>query len=241
MKISVIVPAYNEERLLPDSLRSIRLATQSFADAGWSSELIVCDNSSTDRTAEVAAAAGAIVVFEPVNQIARARNAGAAKATGDWLVFVDADSYPSPALFADVVGQIREGRCVAGGAAVAVDGGTRALRAVLRGWNALSRMTKWAAGSFIFCETAVFRQIGGFDESYYAGEEIILFRKLKRLARRSGRCVVILHRHPLRTSARKAELYGVVDAIRFYARLILTAGRSLRSRDGAFLWYDGRR
>jgi glycosyltransferase involved in cell wall biosynthesis len=240
VKISVIVPAFNEERLLPDSLRSIRLAGQSFGDAGWSSELIVCDNNSTDRTAEVAAAAGAIVVFEPVNQIARARNAGAAKATGDWLIFVDADSYPSAALFADVVEQIRHGRCIAGGATVAA-GGTLAVRAVLRGWNVVSRLARWAAGSFIFCETAAYREIGGFDESYYAGEEIILFRKLKRLARRSRRCVVILHRHPLRTSARKAELYGAADAVRFYARLLLTAGRSLRTREGTFLWYDGRR
>jgi glycosyltransferase involved in cell wall biosynthesis len=252
VKVSVVVPAYNEERLLPDSLRSIRRAMQSFTDAGWASELIVCDNNSTDRTAEVAAAAGAIVVFERVNQIARARNAGAAHASGDWLVFVDADSYPSPALFADVVEEIRQGRCIAGGATVAIDGpstrrgspgasGGRAVRAILSGWNAFSRIARWAAGSFIFCEAAAFRQVGGFDESYYAGEEIILSRRLKRLARRTRRCVVILHRHPLRTSARKAELYGAADAIRFYGRLLLTAGRSLRSREGAFLWYDGRR
>ena len=50
----------------------------------------------------MAAATGATVVFEPVNQIARARNTGAAAATGDWLIFVDADSRPSAELFADV-------------------------------------------------------------------------------------------------------------------------------------------
>ena len=66
----------------------------------------MCDNNSKDRTAEIARAAGARVVFEPVNQIARARNAGAAAATGIWLVFVDADSHPSAALFDEVAGQI---------------------------------------------------------------------------------------------------------------------------------------
>src|SRR6188508_2021282 len=120
-KVSIIVPAFNEERLLPDTLQSIASAAGAFDQAGWSSELIVCDNNSTDRTAQIAAAAGARVVFEPVNQISRARNAGAAIATGDWVLFVDADSHPSAPLFADVVRAIQSGDCIAGGSTVAVD------------------------------------------------------------------------------------------------------------------------
>jgi glycosyltransferase involved in cell wall biosynthesis len=49
-----------------------------FAELGWSHEVIVCDHNSSDRTAEVAKEAGAQVVFEPVNQIARARNTSSA-------------------------------------------------------------------------------------------------------------------------------------------------------------------
>src|SRR5262245_15085952 len=114
VKISVIVPAYNEEKLLPATLQSIRGAMAGFTRNGWATELLVCDNNSTDRTAELARAAGAKVVFEPVNQIGRARNAGAAGAGGDWLVFVDADSHPSEALFADVAEAIRSGQYMAG-------------------------------------------------------------------------------------------------------------------------------
>ena len=76
MRISVVVPAFNEQRLLPGALSSIRAAAEGFARLGWESELIVCDNNSTDRTAEIAKGAGAEVVFEPVNRIGRARNAG---------------------------------------------------------------------------------------------------------------------------------------------------------------------
>ena len=101
LKLSVVVPAFNEERLLAATLGSIRSAALSF-DGAWSWELIVCDNNSTDRTAEIARAAGATVVFEPINQIARARNRGAAAATGDWLIFVDADSYPTRELLEEV-------------------------------------------------------------------------------------------------------------------------------------------
>jgi GT2 family glycosyltransferase len=241
VKVSVVVPAFNEERLLPASLRSIRAAMEAFREAGWASELIVCDNNSTDRTAEIAAAAGAVVVFEPINQIARARNAGAARATGDWLVFIDADSFPTAALLRDVVDAVNAGRCLAGGATVAVDTRNLIAKAVVGWWNATSRLVRWGAGSFIFCETAAFRRLGGFSERFYAAEEIDLFRRLKRAARRDGRRIVILHRHPLLTSDRKARLYTVREALRFYARLLLTAGGALRTREGTFMWYDGRR
>src|SRR2546425_7340248 len=120
MKISVIVPAFNEAKLIAATLRSIRPATAAFAALGWESELIVCDNNSTDGTADLARAEGATVVFEPVNQIARARNRGAAAATGQWLLFVDADSRASPELFAAVAGQIPNGRRGGGGPAVQI-------------------------------------------------------------------------------------------------------------------------
>jgi glycosyltransferase involved in cell wall biosynthesis len=99
VKISIIIPAFNEERLLGASLRQIKAAAGAFTARGWEVELIVCDNNSTDRTSEIAYAAGADVVFEPVNQIARARNSGAAAASGDWFIFVDADSHPRAELF----------------------------------------------------------------------------------------------------------------------------------------------
>ena len=64
MHVSVIVPAFNEERSLGATLQRIRGARTAFDDAGWSSELIVCDNNSTDRTAAVAREEGAAVVFD---------------------------------------------------------------------------------------------------------------------------------------------------------------------------------
>jgi glycosyltransferase involved in cell wall biosynthesis len=241
VNISIVVPAFNEERLLPESLHSIRTSSSAFTEAGWRTELIVCDNNSTDRTAEIAAAAGAIVVFEPVNQISRARNAGAARATGDWLLFVDADSFPTKALFADVAAAIRSGTCMAGGSTVRVDLEGLSYAAGIGWWNVVSRTLRWAAGSFIFCETAIFREVGGFTEALYAAEEINLFRRLKRLARKRRRSIVILHRHPLLTSARKAHLYTIPELLRFWGSTLVSGGRTFRNRDGAFPWYDGRR
>ncbi|MGA1016032.1 MAG: glycosyltransferase, partial [Limisphaerales bacterium] len=70
--VSFIIPAYNEAKLLPSTLHGIAQALGSW-DEPW--ELIVCDNDSTDETAELARSSGARVIHEPIRQIARSRNA----------------------------------------------------------------------------------------------------------------------------------------------------------------------
>lgn len=235
--VSVIVPAFNEERLLAGSLAAIGSSMAVFPE----SELVVCDNNSTDRTAEIARAAGATVVFEPVNQISRARNAGAARARGDWLLFVDADSYPSTELMSDALQAMRSGRCIGGGTTVALETEDPVVRLAVGMWNAMSRATRWASGAFIFCEAAAFRRLGGFSTELYAGEEIDFSRRLKRLGRAEGKAFLILHRHPLRTSGRKARLYTKREHFAFMLKTLLLAGRTLRDRDACHVWYDGRR
>jgi len=239
LKLSIVVPAYNEERLLAGSLAAIRSAAAAFDADGW--ELIVCDNNSRDRTAEIARAAGATVVFEPHNQIARARNRGASIAAGEWLLFVDADSTPSRALLEDLKGAIQSGRVLGGGSTVAADEDVLSVRAALALWNALSRGLHWAAGAFVYCEAAAFRSIGGFSEELYASEELELSGRLKRLARAQGREFRILHRHPLRTSARKLHLYGWRELAPVIGRFLLNPRRMLRSAKACSPWYDGRR
>jgi glycosyltransferase involved in cell wall biosynthesis len=241
MKISVVVPAFNEEKLIGATLNSIQAAMKSFSERGWETELIVCDNNSTDDTGAMARAAGAAVVFEPVNQIARARNCGAAAATGDWLVFVDADSRPTPELFAEVAEQIFGGRCLAGGCTVKLDEDHFLGNLITQGWNIVSRVQKWAAGSFIFCERSAFKAVGGFSNELFASEELDLSQKLKKLAKERGKKVVILHRNPLLTSARKMHLYSRGEWLVFMRRAIFRPKLTVTNRDACTPWYDGRR
>ena len=240
VKISIVVPAFNEERLLGDSLAQIKAAAKAFEPLGWETELIVCDNNSTDQTAQIAREAGATVVFEPVNQIARARNCGAAAATGSWLIFVDADSHPSSELFSDVATQITNGKCLAGGSTVRMDAKKVSGRVVVWIWNFISRNFKMLAGSFIFCEAEAFRKIGGFNEKMFAAEELDLTTRLKKLAREAGRRVVILSRHPLLTSARKLHLYSAREHLTLMFRAAMNP-QVLTKREACHLWYDGRR
>lgn len=241
VRISIVIPAFNEERLIGETLRQVNAALPAFLQRGWETELIVCDNNSTDRTAELARAAGAKVVFEPINQISRARNSGAQAATGDWLIFVDADSHPARDLFDEVAGQIQSGNCLGGGCTIKMDGHYRAAEWIAQFWNWLSLTFRLLAGSFIFCDAAVFRQVGGFSEELFAGEELDLTQKLKRLERTAGRRLIILRAHPLVTSARKIHLYTSREHFWFLLQASLSRKKVLRSRAACRTWYDGRR
>jgi glycosyltransferase involved in cell wall biosynthesis len=81
----VVVPAHNEERLLPGGLDAIAAARAHV-------EVVVVANRCTDATIKIAARTGAKVVESDARNIAAVRNAGAAAATGDVLVTIDADS-----------------------------------------------------------------------------------------------------------------------------------------------------
>ena len=232
MRVSVVLPAFNEEKLLPAALAAVKAAASAFTARGWEWECVVCDNNSTDGTSAVACAAGATVVFEPVNQIGRARDAGARVA----------DSTPSAELFASIATRIAEGRALGGGSTVELEPGTpRFARFVCGLWNLWSRLAGWAAGSCVWVEAAAFRSVGGFGTDYYAGEEVFLSRRLKSLARRSGRRFVILADHPLRTSSRKLKLYTLTEGGRFFFRMLFTAGRAAKRPENCEIWYDGRR
>jgi len=241
MKLSVVIPAFNEERLLPATLQAVQQAVQCLHSQGWTTEIIVCDNNSTDATSDVARSFGATVVFETVNMIGRARNAGAAAATGDWILFLDADSIPSPELFQATAEAISSGRCFAGGSTLRLDGGPPSAHFVSGVWNLISRIGRVPAGSYIFVETAAFREIGGFSLEQFAGEELDLARRLKRSARARGRKLVILSRTPLITSARKIRLYRPGEMLSFFFRAVFRPRATLSSREACSMRYDGRR
>ena len=170
-------------------------------------ELVVCDNNSTDGTARAAEAAGARVVFEPVNQISRARNAGARAARGRFLVFVDADTLVPAPLLHEALEALASGRACGGGAAVRMEGvnGGVAGRMVWL-WNAVSSGRRLAAGSFVFVLREAFEAVGGFSERVYASEEIWLSRAVGRWGRPRGLPFVILRDHPVLTQRPQGPL-----------------------------------
>jgi hypothetical protein len=156
-------------------------------------------------------------------------------------VFVDADSYPSSGLMGEVAQAIESGRYLGGGSAVRLEGVTGMTRFMNGVWNGLSRTMGWAAGSFIFCEAAAFRFLGGLSEALYASEEIEFSRRLRRYARQRGKSTIILTRYPLVTSPRKAILCSRLEFGRMLWETVWHRGANLRRREDCAIWYDGRR
>ena len=239
MRYTIVVPAWNEAAFIGNSLGHIRTAMDEVAsgDGAHVGTLVVVDNNSTDRTAEIAREAGATVVFEPVNQIARARNAGARMSTGEALVFVDADSWCSAALLRAALDRLAAGRVVGGGSTIApdrpIEGGAR------RGldfWNRVGTTMKLAAGCFVYCRRDAFDDVGGFSDKVYAGEEIFLSRALKRWGRRRGLRFEIIEEAPVVTSVRKLDWYSPLQLAR-QAALVFVPG-ALYSKTLCRTWYD---
>ena len=241
MHLSIVIPAFNEERLIERCLQSITASLVDNLKPGLTSEIIVVDNNSTDTTAELAGRAGAQVIFEPFNQIGRARNAGAAVATGDWLLFLDADSVLTPGLLADILRVIKEGKSVGCGSTLRMQGLPWWANWTLQLWTGTSILFRWAAGALLVCRCDAFREVGGFNEELYAADEISLSERLKRWGRQRGLQFIILRTHPLETSSRKVALYSGREIAGQILRVLLHPRRTLQDKKQLSIWYDGRR
>ena len=202
MKLTTIIPAFNEEAYLPSTLDSIQTAA---AHAQAEVDIIVVDNNSKDDTAAVAQSNGATVLHEPVQGIARARNAGAHHADGDVLVFVDADVILPPTLLEEIHTAMSDPACVGGAVDVEYWPKRRFIRLYLRAWWLLSRLTGMAQGATQFCRKSVFDELGGYDEKAWIGEDVDFFWALKKLAKRTGRTVRFIKKPRVRASSRRFD------------------------------------
>jgi len=230
--LSVIVPAFNEELYLPRTLSSLQRAA---ADCECSVELIVVDNASTDRTAEIARVSGAMVVCEPVHNVARVRNAGAAAAHGEVLVFVDADTIV-PHEFHDRVREVMtDPLCMGGSAEIVHHVRSQVLRAYLRAWRWIGFKLGMAQGAAQFCRARSFRILNGYDESQFMGEDVDFYWRLRKLCARSRGHVAFLSDVKVIPSPRRFDTAPVWRTLIWTNPVFIWAFRKVRSAWAA--WY----
>ena len=227
--ISFIVPAYNEEKYVGPTLASIH---ESARAVGEPYEIVVVDDSSTDATAAIAQAALARVERVEKRKIAAVRNAGALVARGDVLIFVDADTRIGAPVLEAALQALRDG-AVGGGSGVAMDEDAPAwTHRVMFFLLPFFYVMKWAAGCFLFCRRDAFEAAGGFDETYYAAEEIHMSQALKR----HGRFVILRER--VVTSSRKAKDRSPWSLLWLMVRLVARSPLGVKDRKHAAFWYD---
>jgi len=231
---AVIIPAWNEAEFIESCIESVKSA---MSQVPYSGQLIVVDNNSTDATAQLAQAAGAQVVFEPVNQISRARNAGANAANASIFVFVDADSHIDAPLLHAAIDAIELNNNIGGGAWIRGDreAGLIAWLGINK-WNWISRTFKLAAGCFVFVRADAFSELGGFTLERYAGEELALSRGLRRLGKQRGMGFHIITEHTIETSLRKLDWYSPAQIVRQISIAMLPG--ALSSKRFMRTWYD---
>lgn len=231
---TIIIPAYNEEDYLSATLTALHEAMSPLDLRG---EIIVVDNNSSDKTAEIATDQGAHVIFEGINQISRARNAGARTAQGRYLIFVDADTLIPKTLLQQALANLESGQIIGGGARMIGDKPLRfSMQLLLTLWNFISIRSSTAAGSFIYCRRDAFETIGGFNEDVYASEEIWLSRKIKKLGREKGQSFCIIEEPPVITSIRKMEWYSPLQ-IYFYILMLTVFPFIVRIKSLCTIWY----
>jgi glycosyltransferase involved in cell wall biosynthesis len=242
VKISFVIPAFNEAKRLGGCLDALQQSLRTMNPGLIETEIIVVDNNSTDSTPEIARTRGVQVVFEPVNQISRARNAGGQAATGEWLVFLDADTLVNPGTLEELRGLIASGRYAGGGTVLRYDRTPLFWKGFLWVANCIFLpLLRWTPGCFIFCRAEAFHAVGGYDTSFYAGEDVEFGKAVRRWGRGRGLGLGFVRRNPPVTSIRKIDLYGSREVFRLIVRWLLFPKQVGRDKSQLGIFYDGRR
>jgi len=228
--ISFIVPAYNEEAELPGTLRAIHGAA-----LGYEYEILLVNDGSTDATPAIGEQFGARVISIERRQIAAARNAGAKAARGDIFIFVDADTRIGPEHVRGALDALENG-FAGGGSRLDFDGGIPPWgKVVFQLFSILYFGLNLGAGAFLFTTRENFLAVGGFDEVYFAGEEVFFTVAVKRLGK------FTLLREPAITSGRKLRMYSVWKVLGGLFSVLFGGPRGVMSRKKLDMWYGGAR
>lgn len=237
LSISVIIPAFNEERYLPATLQAAENSALLLRSRdGVNTEVIVIDNNSTDATAMVARSLGARVIAESEHNIARVRNCGAAVALGKVLVFLDADTHMPAELLRRIHQLSATPGCVGGAVDTEYRPKKRSIRVYLSFWRMLGRAAGMAQGATQFCLRDTFTALGGYDESMFMGEDVDFYARMRRYARQVGGSVRFIDEIKVIPSCRRFDQWALWRTLIWTNPLVIAPLRHTRSMWRG--WYD---
>ncbi len=177
--MSVIIPAYNEERFIAATLGAL-------ADVDYPRDkvdVLVVDNGSTDRTLEIARAHGVGVRVEPEATVGGLRNAGRAHTSGSVLAFLDADCVPARDWLRHAVDSLRVEPCVTGSRVAVPDRGAWVETAWFASPPQGRRTVPYINSGNLIVERRIFDAVGGFDPRLPSGEDSEFCRRASAIAR----------------------------------------------------------
>jgi glycosyltransferase involved in cell wall biosynthesis len=241
-RLSLIIPAYNEERLLPRLLSTVDEARRAYGRGPEAIQVIVADNGSTDRTSEIAAAHGCELVTVEERRIASVRNGGAGRAEGDILCFVDADTQIHPQTFNKIERALATGRVVAGATGVRLERWSLGIAVTYALFMPFVWTLRMDTG-VVFCRRDDFERIGGYDERRSFGEDVQLLFDLRRIGRERGQRLTRLRTVKAIASTRKFDAFGDWHYFTELAKLIPLMVRSPNATSdfAQRFWYGDQR
>ncbi|MCA9435684.1 MAG: glycosyltransferase [Candidatus Omnitrophica bacterium] len=230
--LSIVIPAYNEEAHIGATLETLFQSLDQSEIPTW--EVIVSNDASDDRTVEIAETFPVRIVESGKRNIGGTRNVGAKHATGDYVLFVDADTLVPVETLTSLWKEM-EKETVGGGARIEwSEPVSWKGKAPLMFWNTISPLFRAPAGSFLFARREIFEAIGGFNESLFAGEELDLAYRLKK----HGPLRIL--KDPIKTSPRKLQQFSKREILSLYRRVLFSPRKMLGDRDQLDLWYTRR-
>lgn len=235
-RFSILIPARDEEQLLPRCLASVKVAAEPFPDQV---EVIVAVNRCTDRTEQIAVEHGAKVVHEDAKCLARIRNAAAKAATGEIIVTIDADSRMSSNMLVEIDRLLRTGKYIGGGVMVLPERwslGIVATAVIL----SVVMIRHRVSGGLFWCLREDFEAMGGFNESYVSVEDLDFAKRLKAQGKATGRRFKTITKAHIVTSCRKFDTFGdwyLVRNLGLVRRIF--SGKSRKDADD--FYYDVKR
>lgn len=236
--ISLVIPAHNEERLLPRLLASVERARDAYRAGGDQVEVIVANDSSTDRTGDLARELGARVVEVSARNIGAARNAGAAAAIGAIIAFVDADNQVHPETFNEIERQLARPDIIAGATGATMERWSLGIRLAYAVASAAVWITNVDTG-VVFCRREDFAAIHGYRESMRYAEDVMFLLDLWGLGRTRGQRLVRARRAKIIFSARKFDQFGDWHYLAMiFAAPVIAPFRRLRERFADTYWYN---
>lgn len=206
-RLSLVIPAYNEAKLLPLLLDSVAEARALYRHGPEATEVIVANNGSTDGTAGIAARRGCRVVNVVERRIATVRNGGAAIAHGATLAFVDADALIHPETFNAIDDSLASGKVVAGSTGVRLERWSVGIALTYAMFVPLILILRMDSG-VVFCRRDDFEAVGGYDERRDFAEDVQLLWDLRRLGKKRRQRLVRLTAVRAVASMRKFDTYG---------------------------------
>jgi glycosyltransferase involved in cell wall biosynthesis len=206
-RLTLVIPAYNESALLPRLLDTVMVARSRYVHGPDAIEVIVADNGSTDDTAAIAARYGCRVVPVAPRNIGVVRNGGAREAHGELLCFVDADGRVHPDVFNVVDATLTTGKVSVGATGVIPERWSLGIACTFAVLVPLLWITRIDTG-LIFCRRADFEAVGGYDERYFAAEDVMFHIAMIRAGRKRGQRAIRARQVKGIASMRKFDKYG---------------------------------